>query len=202
MKQLVVLVGCAVILLGLAGCKDTGRGGRSDEETVVDDEQSGVSEEAVVDDGQFPEFLVGRWDATIGVYRQITFAADGSISAVGISVGIPGAELARLIPNETTVVEMEYGEQQTIKLGNCVADYWPETRRLIVVIDVEHLRRVYGPDLIVEGNRTDVFVGTVSEDGKTWEAGWVENYDYGETFPMDPNREGIVVPVMFEKVAN
>lgn len=202
MNKTLALLSCFIFLLVLAGCKDTGRGGGSNEETVVDDEQSGVSEEAVVDDGQFPEFLVGRWDATIGGYRQIIFAADGSISAVGISVGIPEAELARLIPNGTTVVEMEYGEQQTIKLGNCVADYWPETRRLIVVIDVEHLRRVYGPDLIVEGNRTDVFVGTVSEDGKTWEAGWVENYDYGEMFPMDPNKEGIPVPVMFQKVAN
>ena len=161
MKQLVVLAGCAVILLVLAGCQNTGRGDR------------GV--EVIIEGGdEFPEFLVGRWDATIGAYRQIIFAADGSISAVGISVGIPGAKPARLIPNETTVVEMEYGRQQTVKLGDCVADYSPETRELIVFIDVEHLRMVYGPDLIVEGNRKDVLVGTVSEDGKTWEAGWIE----------------------------
>jgi len=75
-------------------------------------------------------------------------------------------------------------------------------RELIAVIDVEHLRMVHGPDLIVEGNRKDVFIGTVSEDGKTWETGWVENYDYGEMFPMDPNKEGIAVPVMFKKVSN
>jgi len=191
MKQLMVFMWCCVFLLVPAGCQDedAGRQGRG-------------SEEAVVDDGQFPEFLVGRWDATIGGYRQIIFAADGSISAVGISVGIPEAEPVMLIPNETTVVEMEYGGQRTIKLGHCIAVYSPEIRELIAVIDVEHLRMVHGPDLIVEGNRKDVFIGTVSEDGKTWETGWVENYDYGEMFPMDPNKEGIAVPVMFKKVSN
>ena len=188
MKQLMVLIWCCVFLLVPAGCKDTGK-------------QDKGSEETVVDDGQFPEFLVGRWDATIGVYRQIIFAADGSISAVGVSVGIPGAEPARLIPNETTVVEMETGSQNTVKLGECVAGYSPETRELIVFIDVEHLRMVYGPDLIVEGSRKDVYLGTVSEDGETWEASWVEHYDYGGV-PMDPNREGIPVPVMFRKVTN
>jgi hypothetical protein len=189
MKQLLVLIWCCVFLLVPAGCKDTGK-------------QDKGPEESVVDDGQFPEFLVGRWDAATGVYRQIIFAADGSISAVGIPVGIPAAEPARLIPNETTVVKTKNGRQQTVQLGDCVAVYSPETRELIVIIDVEHLQIVYGPDLIVEGNRKDVYLGTVSEDGKTWEAGWIEHYDYGGVFPMDPDREGIPVPVMFVKVEN
>jgi len=199
MKQLMVFVWCCGFLLVPGGCQDedSGKQDRASKETVVDDEQAGVSEEAVVDGWQFPEFLVGRWDSTAGNW-QIIFAADGSISGVGI----PGGTPAKLIPNETTVVKMKNGRQLTFKLGNCLADYWPETRSLIVVIDVEHLRMVYGPDLIVEGDRTDVFVGTVSEDGKTWEAGWVANYDYAGGVPMDPNKEGIAVPVTFKKVAN
>lgn len=184
MNKTLALLSCFIFVLALAGCEPR-------------TQLEGETRDAV-----FPEFLVGRWDATIGAYRQIIFAADGSISALGISVGIPGAKPARLIPNETTVVEVKDGRQQTVKLGDCVADYSPETRELIVFIDVEHLRMVYGSDLIVEGDRKDVLVGTVSEDGKTWEAGWIEYYDYGGMFPMDPNREGIPVPVIFEKVAN
>lgn len=173
MKQLLVLAGCCVILSVLAGCQ--GMAG-------------------IAGGSKFPEFLVGRWDSAKG-YWKIVFAADGSISAVGNPI-----TRARLIPNETAVVKLLDGRENTFKLGDCTADYSPDTRELAVFIDVEHVRRVYGPDDYIEGSQKEVFVGTVSEDGTTYEADWTCYYAYGERPATDPNV--ISRHVIFRKVTD
>ena len=136
--------------------------------------------------GQFPAFLVGRWDSEEGGWK-VVFEADGTISSVGIPI-----TQGKLIPNQTTVVEMDNGIKDTFKLRDCIASYRPQTRELTVSIDVEYFRVAN----LFEGGGNDVFVGTVSADGLTWEANWYSR----KSAAVDANGLDKPVPVVFEKV--
>jgi len=92
MKRLVVLAGCAVILLGLAGCQNTGGGDRG----VGPAPTRGDVEVIIEGGGEFPEFLVGTWkDEKRG--WEFVFEPDGTISSVvmgPIPIEMKGGTLA------------------------------------------------------------------------------------------------------------
>lgn len=194
MKRLVVFVWCCVFLLLLAGCKDTGRVGGSDEETVVDDKQSIVSEEAVVDGGQFPEVMVGAWEAQIDLGKwAFTFEHDGSIS----KIIHPLAGRVDLNEEGIYLEGPEPGTYATFVMGPCEAEYSEDTRELKVKIILDDYQIVLSQEQL-EGSAYDFFLGSVSEDGEVWTAlwkhlSWLEGADSPE--PNSPS-----VQLTFTKV--
>lgn len=174
MKQLVVLAGCAVVLLGLAGCQW----------------QLGKSFEG----GQtvLPPDIAGTWKAR-GEPWKIVLSPDGTVSSALIPLGA-----VEVRPNQTTEMEMKDGSISTFKAGDCIVEYMPDTRELFVCVEVEEFHIVF-LDNRIDGNTIDRFIGPVSEDGKTWMADWISVFDYGPRFPQDPN-DIIAEPLTFEKI--
>ncbi len=190
MKQLVVLMGCFIFLLGPGGCQDAGRQGR-------------VSEKAIVDDGQFPEVMVGAWETEGGSTKWgrssrwgIKFEPDGSIDEIIHSMAGPvklsegGVYMEGREPNTYAVFEM----------GPCEAKYYPETDELEVKIVLEHYEvKLLGSTL--EGRIESYISGPVSKDGKTWEAnltnlGWLKTFD----LPPVDILKAQPIPLVFTKV--
>ena len=172
MKQLVVLAGCAVVLLGLAGCQwQLGKlfeGGK----TVL------------------PPDIAGMWKAR-GEPWKIVLSPDGTVSSALIPMGA-----VEVRPNQTTEMEMKDGSISTFKAGDCIVEYMPDTRELFVIVEIEefHIRFL---DNRIDGNSIDRFIGPVSEDGKTWMADWINVFDYGPRFPQGPV---YAQPLTFEKI--
>jgi len=158
MKQLVVLVGCGVFLSGLVGCQNAKRG----VEVAVD--------------GEFPEVMVGVWEAEVSRYNKwsIKFEPDGSISKIIHAVAGP-VDIAE------GGVHAEGPEDNTyyvFAMGPCEAEYTPGTRMLKVKIVVDYFIMKL-PQGELEGRIEDYFEGPVSDDGRTWRVnslsyGWLE----------------------------
>ena len=161
MKQLMVLVGCIVFLLGFAGCQ------KSAKTTPPVD---GV--EVVVEDGsEFPEFLAGTWEADKGGW-EITFEPDGRLSSAVITMGRVKVE-----PGKKTVIPMKKGGTGVYEPGEWLAQYSPANRELVVKIVIERYRLEMGDD-VLSGNLKDIFAGKVSEDGRYWLAEWFSYPEY------------------------
>ncbi len=170
---------CAVLGLVVAGgC--IGPGGESNDGRGV-----------VENRPKLPEIVVGTWQAQDSPWR-ITLGAEGVVSAV-IPLGV-----VQIRPNQVTEVEMKDGSVSTYKAGDCYAEYNPLNRELFVSIEIEELH-IRFMDEKLEGNSIDRFIGTVSEDGQTWDAELINIFDYGPRFPQGEN--GIYPePMVFEKV--
>ena len=184
MKQLVVLIGCAVVLLGFVGCQSTNK----------------RVEVIIEDGGQFPEFLVGTWKANKGGW-EIVFEPDGTISSAVIPLG-----RTKVAPGQTTVVPMKLGGKGVYKAGNWLVQYSPVSRELTVEIVIESFRAQIGPSA-VKGSTRDYLTGTVSEDGKLWDVAWLSVPKYIVDIPERRNQELPIDPyyneaktVLFEKV--
>ena len=184
MKQLLVLAGFAVILSGLAGCQNANRG----VEVIIEG------------DGEFPEFLVGRWKADKGDW-EFVFEPDGAISSAVISLG-----RIRIKPGELTTVPMKMGGKGIFEPGEWMVHYAPAGRELTVKISLKNFYVELGKG-VVEGKSTDIFAGPISQDGKVWLVDWTSFHDYTAhtekhpNFPMyeDPN-QGVTYSLIFEKV--
>lgn len=180
MKQLVVLVGCAVFLSGLVGCQDRG------------------TEVIIEGDGEFPEVMVGVWEAEVTKFSKwnIKFEPDGSISEIihGVADEVNIAEGG---------VQGEGPEDNTyyvFAMGPCEAEYTPSTRMLKVKIIVDYFIMKL-PQGELEGRMEDYFEGPISEDGKTWRVNSL-NYTWLEgATPPDTNLiEANPVPLVFTKL--
>jgi len=154
MKQLVVLAGFAVLLLGLAGCQNANRG----VEVIIEG------------GGEFPEFLVGRWKADKGFW-EFNFEPDGRISSAALGLG--GVEVT---PGKVARFPTRYGGEGVFEPGPWIVLYSPENRELFVKVVIEHFYMQMGESAL-EGNTTDILAGPVSEDGKIW---WVEWFSFGK----------------------
>ncbi len=118
--------------------------------------------EVIVDgDGQFPDFLVGKWKADSGSW-EFVFKKDGTISSAMVSVG-----RVRLKPGYTTVVPMELGGKGVFEPGKWSVQYSHEQRELIVDISIANFRAELGEN-VLRGRTRDIFVGSVSPDGQLW----------------------------------
>ncbi len=175
MKQLLLLAGCVVVLMGIVGCQN--------------DEK--VNKTKTDGDKEFPEFLVGVWKSDQFNWG-FKFERDGSISKLEHTMGMQiNVEEGGLYEEGTE------GSTGVYVLGPCEADYDPQTRQLKVKIILEHFRMEI-PVGVVEGNSKDYFSGPVSEDGKVWRANWL-NYGWIEGADRpDPNIiEANPVPLVF-----
>ncbi|MCJ7778147.1 MAG: hypothetical protein MUP16_07535 [Sedimentisphaerales bacterium] len=173
MKQLLFLLGCAVLLSALAGCQSpTGN-------------NSGV-EVFVKDGGEFPQFLVGRWEANKKNdlnYWRIVFEPNGAISSVVIPLGE-----VEVRPNQTTEAQGPKGEPGFFEAGNFQVYYNPQSREFSVNIKIKqfYLERVLEWNVILKGSWEYFIVGDVSEDGKTWAGDVFSSPDITVLEP-DPN---------------
>jgi len=151
-------------------------------------------------DGQFPEYLAGRWKTEEGEWEFI-FEPDGQISSAVVSIG-----QVTMKPGQTTTVPMELGGKGVFKPGQWSVQYMQEQRKLLVEIAIDYFHTELGENTI-EGQTRDFFTGTVSTDGTLW---WTERFSYPEytvntdtyqnyTLPVDPN-ENPKESLIFEKV--
>ncbi len=150
MKQLMILIGFAVVLSGLAGCHNP-----SESVEVI-----------IEDDGEFPEFLVGKWRAIDWPERrwEFVFEKDGTISSAIIPMAWP-----RMIPGQTNIVPLRNNGKGIFKPGIWTVQYSPETRELIVEIPFDFISMEIG-DGRLEGKRNDIFIGQISDNGEIWSA--------------------------------
>lgn len=184
MKRLIVLFGCVFLLLG--GCQEPGLN------------KSGV-EVIIEGDGEFPEFLVGRWKDEEKNW-EFVFEPDGTISSAVIDRGFMPVVPAKGIARKP----MRVGEA-IYRLGRWTVQYSPATRELAVEVVVDFFHIDIGHDWL-EGHSTDWFVGTVSEDHQSWRAEWVSFPKYIAYTPepgelsVDPN--DTITQLLFKKVGD
>jgi hypothetical protein len=116
-------------------------------------------------EGQFPDFLVGKWKSNNGVW-ELVFEPNGTISSVVYGLG--GYTIKA---GQTTTGETLGGGKAIFQPGPWSARYFPRTRELTVWIAMDNIHFEMGTNLL-EGTRTDMFTGKVSEDGKIWQVNW------------------------------
>ena len=187
MKRSLTLFVCCILALLLNSCRSSARNERN-VEVIIDG------------DGQFPQFLVGRWRADKGGW-EIVFERDGTISSAVVSLG-----RVRMEPGRVTTVPMRLGGEGIFEPGQWTVQYLKEQRQLVVEIAIKHFRTELG-ESVLKGQTRDFFIGKVSTDGHLW---LVDRYSFPEYFvdtekyhnyklPFDPNnnpRESLI----FEKV--
>jgi hypothetical protein len=157
MKRLLVLSVCGLSFFLLVGCQSSAK------------KKSGV--EVVVDgDGQFPAFLVGRWEADKGGW-EFVFEPDGTISSAVISLG-----RVTMKPGQVTTTRMKLGGEGVFEPGPWRVQYSQEPRKLLVEITIEHFRVELG-DSVMQGKTRDFFTGSVSQDGQIW---WADRFSFPE----------------------
>jgi hypothetical protein len=171
MKRLGMLAGCAVFLLGLAGC-----GQQSGKISSRPQLESKEAKENV-----FPKFLVGVWKADKYNWA-FKFEKDGSILRLEHM-------LAGKVKIEEEGVYTEGPDEGTFAvfiMGPCETRYDAKSRRLSVKVTLDKfLMRLPVGDL--EGWAEDYFDGPVSKDGKTWTVDWREYGWLEDATPPDPN---------------
>jgi hypothetical protein len=139
-----------------------------------------------------PPDIAGTWKAKDSPWK-IVLSSKGKVSSAVIPMGE-----VEVKPNQTTKAEMKDGSISTFTAGDCFVEYTPQTRELYVCIEMEKIDIKF-LDNVISGNSTDRFVGTVSQDGKSWKADWINVFDYGLQFPQDPNNI-FATPLVFEKI--
>jgi hypothetical protein len=127
--------------------------------------------DVIIEGGEsFPDFLAGTWKADKGGW-EFVFEPDGTISSAVVSLG-----RVRIKPGEVTTVPMLLGGKGVFKPGPWTVQYSYEQRELIVDIKIESFRVELG-ESVVKGSTQDVFVGSISGDGRLW---WAERFSYPE----------------------
>ena len=171
------LIASVVVLLSVTGCQKTETG-------VIVDVQGG---------GRFPSALAGTWKAE-GHGWEFVFEPDGTISSAVIDEG-----MIRVTPaKKVHTVELKNNGMGTYKLGQWTVNYSPEQWELAVEVVVDDFfldMKTFG----LKGQMNDWFVGTVSQDFRTWRAEWFSFPTYvtllpGEkesALPEDPNTNAI-----------
>jgi hypothetical protein len=183
MKRLIVLFGCVFLLFG--GCQGLSRN------------KSGV-EVIIEGGGEFPASMVGRWKGD-DYHWEFVFERDGTISSMIFNMGA-----VEIIPGRTTTIPTKGGGKAIFKPGPCTVQYSPSSRELAVEIVMDYIHFEMGPDLL-EGKRTDMLVGEVSEDGEVWRADWFSIPDYTahatetKRLTIDPE-ESLIGTITFEKL--
>jgi hypothetical protein len=183
MKRLIVLFGCVFLLFG--GCQEPGR-------------KKNAVEVIIKDGGEFPQFLVGKWKADNYAW-EFVFEPDGTISSMVLNMGE-----VEMIPGQTATIPTRGGGKGIFKPGPWTVQYSSKSRELAVEIVIDYIHFEMGPHLL-EGKRTDVFIGEVSEDGKTWRADWFNFPDYmayateTKRLTADPE-ESFINTITFEKL--
>lgn len=181
MKRLLFLLG-AVLVSGLAGCQEPSRYSKT----------PGTLEVIVEDGGEFPEFLVGKWEGDKDGWAFI-FEPGGTIFVARISMG-----RTEVMPGKVTTVPTITGGRAIYVPGDWSVIYSPADRELTIDIVMNYIRIDMGAQ-VFQGKTRDIISGTVSEDGKTWHT-TVSSFPEYEGFPTDPNDLPFTREVNFTKV--
>jgi hypothetical protein len=185
MKRFVLLLFYIFLAVENSGCRSSAGNGV---EVTID----GIE--------QFPNFLVGTWKAEEGGW-EFVFEPDGKISSAVASIG-----RVKLQPGKTTTVPMQMGGKSVYKPGTWSVQYSHQQRELVVEIAIDSFRIELGND-VIEGRTRDFFVGSISEDGKSW---WAERLCFPEyvvntdkyhnyKLPVDP-KDAPRESILFRKV--
>lgn len=165
---------CALLVVLLGGCQAP-LWKKSSVEVIIDG------------DGPFPDFLIGTWKADTGGW-EIVFEPNGTISSAVVSLG-----RVRLKPGQVTTVPMQLGGKGVFKPGLWAVRYSHQQRELLVEITIERFRVELG-DSVLKGGTHDLFVGSISADGRLW---WAERFSrpqYVADTKKYPNRKLTVEP--------
>jgi len=156
MKNQIVFVALFVIICCLQGCQP---------------QQKKATDVVISGGGIFPAELAGTWRENAQNW-EFVIEKDGAISSA-----VYGLSGVRLKPAEETIVPMIMDKTSKYQTGVWQLKYSPETRVLHIemVIDYEYVEIGEG---VLEGNRTNVFNGVVSEDNVHWVADYYCIHDY------------------------
>jgi hypothetical protein len=157
MRRLMALSICFLSVMPLSSCRSTA-GHKNSVEVIING------------DGQFPEFLVGKWEADTGGW-EINFEPDGTISSAVISLG-----RVRMIPGQITKTKMRLGGEGIFEPGQWTVQYLQTKRELMVEIAIKHFTVVLGENEL-HGKTREILIGQVSSDGQLW---WPERFTYPE----------------------
>ena len=171
MKRLAVLAVCAVILLGLTGCRGgSGNGGV----------EAGASNKNVAVATEFPKSLAGTWKSDNQVW-QIDFEPDGTISSAVTPLG-----LVKVRPNRKTRVPGLKGEPGFFEAGDFDVYYNQQNRELTVNIKIKQFYLYTRDNGILKGSWEYLITGNILEDEKTWAGDVFSSPDIVALVP-DPN---------------
>lgn len=193
-----LLAGFAAVLSGLVGCQDAANNKPVKVKAGNGFEASGGVEVVIEGDGAFPEELAGRWKSNKGNW-EFVFEPNGVISSSVINLAG-----AKIVPGRVTRNPARAGGESVYKPGQWLVHYSPETRELLVEVVIDFFHQDIGAAAI-EGNTTDILLGTVSEDGKMWRVEWFFLARYVAYTPEPKEFENITEPrfrgsLIFEKV--
>lgn len=185
MRKLTILLLLVIVFIG--GCQKTAQ--QEPVEVIIDG------------DGQFPTELVGTWTSEGKTGWEITFAEDGSISKVLVSLG-----KFEVIPGQTTVVSMKKGKKSVITPGQWLVQYSPAESALFVEIVLDSFHIEVG-DGTIDGSSRSLFAGTVDLEANQWSTTWVlfreaiANTPEISNFDLSTNQDyGEAKQVVFNKV--
>ena len=155
MKLTATITTCCLVLSLLLGC-NVSEGRRSYQGSPI--------EVVIGGDGQFPEELVGLWKMEGKSRWEFVFDKDGSISSAMTELC-----RAKIEPGQATTYPVNFGGKGIVEPGQWKVHYDPESRELAVEVVIEYFYQDIGPNAM-EGNPTFFFAGTISADGKVWNA--------------------------------
>ena len=147
-----IVFGCVIVLSTFTGCQNAPL-------------KKGV-DVIIEGGGEFPASLVGRWKSLSGPGNrwEIVFEPDGTISAAKVAMALPDMK-----PGQTNIIPLKDGQQGIFKSGLWTVQYSPLTRELTVEIRFDLISLPMGGGLL-EGKRTDIFFGKISDTGEIWYA--------------------------------
>jgi len=152
----------------------------------------GEIEVSVKDDGQFPEFLAGKWEGSEAGW-SLYFKPDGKLAMATIPLG-----KTMLVPEKINTIPTLGGIDSIYVPGDWKTTYDPDFDELTVEIVINYIR-VEIESRVIEGKTEYILVGEVSEEDLTWEV-TVQRYPDFKLFPNDPNDLPYMSEVMFVKV--
>jgi hypothetical protein len=181
MKRLLFLL-VAVLVLDLAGCQEPSR------YSMI----PGSLEVIVEGDGEFPEFLVGKWVGDKDGWGFI-FESGGKILVAKISMA-----RVEIVPGVVKTMPTISDEDAIFVPGDWLVLYSPDSRELTVNMAMNYIKIEMG-DQVFQGKTRDIVTGTISEDGELWRT-IVSSFPEYEGFPTGPEDVPFVSEVNFTKV--
>lgn len=138
--------------------------------------------------------IAGTWKAE-KAFWQVVITEDGKVESAIIQFAD-----APVKPNATTHIEMKDGSISSFKSGKFTLVYDPLKSVLEVNLDIEKIDIKF-LDNEIKGKNYIIIGGTISDDGKTWDADVIERFDYGPRFPQD-EEDVYPEPIKFHKISN
>ena len=159
MKRVSVCLSCVFVLsIALVGCHESGQKIENPVEVYVE----GADE--------FPDSLAGTWRANKRSW-EFVLEPNGKISSLVHTI----AEM-KLQPGEIMRKPLIEKGEAVFEPGRWMVQYDAFANELTIEIHLDRFRMQSGVS-IVSGHSRDLFIGPISEDGKSWRAEW---YSYPE----------------------